>query len=31
MDGLIKGVIKPFQCHTVTTSLRGSKMFDTMR
>ncbi|XP_029343545.1 fatty acid synthase [Acyrthosiphon pisum] len=30
MDGLNKGVIKPFRSHVVTSSLSGSKMFDKM-
>jgi len=31
MDGLNKGVIKPFHSHVVTTSSSGNKLFDTMR
>ncbi|CAI6347084.1 unnamed protein product [Macrosiphum euphorbiae] len=31
MDGLNKGVIKPFRSHVVTTSSIGNNMFDSMR
>lgn len=31
LDGLNKGVIKPFPCQVVTSSLSGGKMFESMK